>query len=157
MDVLEQVYKLYVRPYLEYGDIIYHKYDPKMCLSSTQKLEETQYSAALPVTGARMGTNRQRFYEELGWVSLYHRRWYRRLGHVFKLLQSPLPGYLFGETPPERQIGYNLRNARDYEVNVARANRFSNTYFYNYLISTICFDFSLIVEIVLYNYSKWLS
>ena len=26
-DVLDQIYKLYVRPYLDYGDIIYHKYD----------------------------------------------------------------------------------------------------------------------------------
>ena len=28
-DVLDQIYKLYVRPHLDYGDIIYHKYDPE--------------------------------------------------------------------------------------------------------------------------------
>ena len=27
-DILDQIYKLYVRPHLKYGDIIYHKYDP---------------------------------------------------------------------------------------------------------------------------------
>ena len=27
-EVLDQVYKLRVRPHLEYGDILYHKYDP---------------------------------------------------------------------------------------------------------------------------------
>ena len=26
-DVLDQIYKLYMRPHLDYGDIIYHKYD----------------------------------------------------------------------------------------------------------------------------------
>ena len=128
-----QVYKLYVRPHLDYGDIIYHKYDPQMCLSFTQKLEQTQYSAALAVSGAWRGTNRQRLYEELGWESLYHRRWYRRLCHFFKLLLSQSPGYLYNEIPPERQIGYNLRNAHDYEIHAARTNRYANTYFYNTL------------------------
>ena len=46
-DVLDQVYQLYVRPHLDYGDIIYHKYDPKMSLSFTQRLKQTQYYAAL--------------------------------------------------------------------------------------------------------------
>ncbi len=41
-DVLDQSYKLYVRPHLDYGDIIYHKYDPEMRLSFTKKLNQTQ-------------------------------------------------------------------------------------------------------------------
>ena len=51
-DALDQLYKLYVRPHLDYGDIIYHKYDPCMSLDITEILEQTQYSAALAVTGA---------------------------------------------------------------------------------------------------------
>ncbi len=78
-NVLDQVYKLYVRPHLDYGDIIYHRYDPNMRLSVTKRLEQTQYHAALAVTGAWRGTNRQKLYDELGWEDLYHRRWYRRL------------------------------------------------------------------------------
>ena len=132
-DVLDQIYKLYVRPHLDYGDIIYHKYDPEMRLTFTQRLEQTQYSAALAVTGAWRGTNRQRLYEELGWESLYHRRWYRRLCHFFNLVKSQSPSYLFDEIPPERQLNYGLRHPRDYEVQVARTNRFSNTYFHNTL------------------------
>ena len=38
-----------------------------MRLTFTQRLEQTQYSAALAVTGAWRGTNRQRLYDELGW------------------------------------------------------------------------------------------
>ena len=45
----------------------YHKYDPEMCLSFTQRLEQTQYNTALAVAGAWRDTNRQRLYEELGW------------------------------------------------------------------------------------------
>ena len=51
-DVLDQIYKLYVRPLLDYGDIIYHKYDPEYTLELTKKLESTQYSAALAVNSS---------------------------------------------------------------------------------------------------------
>ena len=37
-EVLDQMYKLYVRPHLDYGDIIYHKYDPHMVLDFTKNL-----------------------------------------------------------------------------------------------------------------------
>ena len=57
-DVLDHVYKSCVRPHLNYGDTIYHKYDLEMCLSFTQRIEQTQYSAALAVTGSWRGTNR---------------------------------------------------------------------------------------------------
>ena len=41
-EVLDQMYKLYVRPHLDYGDIIYHKYDLLMVLDFTKKLKATQ-------------------------------------------------------------------------------------------------------------------
>ena len=41
-EVFDQTYKLYVRPHLGYGDIIYYKYDPDMQLNFTQQLEQTQ-------------------------------------------------------------------------------------------------------------------
>ena len=103
---------LYVRPHLDYGDIVYHKYDPQMHLDFTQRLERTQYCAALAVTGAWRGTSRERLYQELGWEDLYHRRWYRRLCHFYTLVKSRSPKYLFSEIPPERNISYNLRNVR---------------------------------------------
>ena len=89
--------------------------------------------AALAVTGAWKGTNRQRLCEELGWESLYQRRWYRRLCHFFKLKKSHHPEYLYAELPPERQVMHNLRSARLYEQNIGRTVRFSNTYFQNIL------------------------
>ena len=43
-DVLCQMYKLYVRFHLDYGDIIYHRHDPEFKLEFTKRLESTQYS-----------------------------------------------------------------------------------------------------------------
>ena len=48
-NVLGQIYKLYVRLHLDFGDIIYHRYDPEFKLEFTKRLESTQNSAALDV------------------------------------------------------------------------------------------------------------
>ena len=61
--VPDQMYKPYVRPHLDYGDIIYH--DQNMLLS--RKLESIQYETTLPVSGGWKGTNTDRVLEELGW------------------------------------------------------------------------------------------
>ena len=132
-DVLDQVYKLYVRPHLNYGDIIFHRHDPEMILNFTQRIEQTQYSAALAVAGVWRGTNRQKLYNELGWESLYNRRWYRRLCHFFNLRKTGNPPYLFAELPTERTLHYGLRGNRDYDIPFSKTKRSSNTYFTNVL------------------------
>ena len=63
-----------MRPHLDYGDIIYHKFDPELTLKFTKKLETVQYSVALAVSGAWRETNKCKLYEELGWEYLYYRR-----------------------------------------------------------------------------------
>ena len=50
-----------------------------------EKLESIQYSVALAVKVAWMGTSRVKLYAELGWESLNLRRWYRRLVLSIKL------------------------------------------------------------------------
>ena len=96
---LDQIYKLYVRPHLDNGDIIYHKYDPEFKFDVTRGLESAQYFAALAVSGAWRGTNTEKIYEELGWEILYYRRWYRRLYHFYKLQSDQRPLYLYNEIP----------------------------------------------------------
>ena len=64
--VLDQIYKMYVRPHLDYGDIIYHS----QVKESMDILEAIQYRAALIVSGSWKGTNRAMLYAELGWESL---------------------------------------------------------------------------------------
>ena len=57
------IHKCFIRPHLEYGDIIYdHAYN----LSFYQKLESIQYNAALALTGEIRDSSRGRLYQEQG-------------------------------------------------------------------------------------------
>ena len=132
-NVLNLCYKLYVRPHLDYRYLLCHRYNQEMRLGFTQKFEQTQYSAALSVSGAWKGTNRQNPYDELGCEDLYHRRWYRSLCHFYNLRRTASLGSLFDEISPELEQSYNLRQHRVYEQNISRTTRFSHTYFQNVL------------------------
>ena len=129
-DVLDQIYKLYVRRRLDYGDI-YHKCDHEYTLQLTKKLKSTQYSAAVAVSASWGGTNTNRLLKELGWEYIYHRRWYRRPCHFYKLRNTQSPGYLSQHIPSERVVNYNLRNPDVLKQSVDKTSCFSHTYFQN--------------------------
>ena len=59
--------KCFVRPHLDYGDIIYEQ---AYNLSFHQKLESIQYNAALALTRTISGRSREKLYQELGLESL---------------------------------------------------------------------------------------
>ena len=61
------IYKSFIRPHLDYGDIIYGQ---AYNTSFHQKLELLQYNACLATTGAITGTSREKLYDELGLESL---------------------------------------------------------------------------------------
>ena len=73
---LLQINKSFVKPYLDYVEIIY---DKAFIGSVQQKLESIQYNAALIITGVIRGTSRQKIYSELGLESLQNRLWNRNL------------------------------------------------------------------------------
>ena len=85
------IYKSFVRPHLDYADIIY---DQPNNDSFCNKIESVQYNAALAMTGAIRGSSRERLYQELGLESLSERRWYRRLVYFFNIVSENLPEYL---------------------------------------------------------------
>ena len=98
---LDQIYKMHVRPHLDYCDIIFHiplirsDFDSSLTLNYQMNiLERTQYQAALAVSGTWKGTNRDKIYEELGWESLDHRRMSRRLTQFYKIMNKFTPEYL---------------------------------------------------------------
>ena len=70
------IYKSFVRPNLNYADMIY---DKTFNESLKRKIEMVQYNAALIITGAFKGTSRDKIYQELGLESLADRRWTRKL------------------------------------------------------------------------------
>ena len=85
------IYKSFVRPLLDYADIIYDKpYNE----SFKEKLETVQYNACLAITGAIRGTSRERLYRELGLETLNNRRWSRKLFFFHKIIKGFSPSYL---------------------------------------------------------------
>ena len=56
------IYKAFVRPHLDYTDIIY---DQPRNENFTQKLESVQYNAALAISGCFRATSREKLYNEL--------------------------------------------------------------------------------------------
>ena len=61
------IYKTFVRPILDYTDIIF---DKSLTEPFKDKLEMVQYNTALVITGAIKGASRDRIYRELGLESL---------------------------------------------------------------------------------------
>ena len=83
------IYKSFVRPNLDYADIIY---DKPLNESLKRKIEMVQYNAALIITGAFKGTSRDKIYQEFGLESLADRRWTRKL-FFHKIILGLLPSY----------------------------------------------------------------
>ena len=133
---LDQIYKLYVRPHPDYGDIIYDVADlnktsiftNKPSNSLMEKIESIQYQAALIVTGAWQGSSRIKLYDDLGWESLQDRRSARKLCLLYEVQKTNFPVYLDNAL---RACRYN-ENSRNFNrlllKNIpCRTNRFKST------------------------------
>ena len=104
------IYKSFIRPYLEYGDILYDKPDNE---SSQNKIEKVQYKVCLAITGAIQGTSREKLYEELGLHSLWvERRRRNKLIFFYKIVNSLPPDYLCSYLNFASQQNYPLRSAK---------------------------------------------
>ena len=57
------IYKSFIRPHLDYSDIIYDQPNNE---SFCTKIECIQYNAALAISGATKGTSQTKLYNELG-------------------------------------------------------------------------------------------
>ena len=68
------VYKFFIRPHLDYGDVINDQ--PNLSFL-TNKIESVQYNAALAAL-----TSKEKLYQELGFESLKDRRWLRQLCYL---------------------------------------------------------------------------
>ena len=60
---LLRIYKSFVQPHLDYGDLIYDNPENEALLN---KLEKVQYQTCLAITGALQGTLRESLHRELG-------------------------------------------------------------------------------------------
>ena len=90
------IYKSFIRPHLDYADIIYGKAFNK---TFHAKLESLQNNATLAVTGAIRGSPTKKIYQKLGLESLKSRRWYRKMSFLYKVFKIESPSYLFNTIP----------------------------------------------------------
>ena len=97
------IYKAFIRPHLDYGDVIYDQpHNDTLC----RMIESVQYNAALAITGTIKGSSRERLYQELGLESLSDRRCYRRLVYFFNIVSCNSPSYL-NSLLPSKQRSYD--------------------------------------------------
>ena len=82
------IYKFFIRPHLDYGDIIY---DQPLNESLSNRIKSVQYKAALAITGAIEGSSRIKLYQKLGLKHLHQRWWMRRLCLFYKVFHSKVP------------------------------------------------------------------
>jgi len=125
-DSLLTIFKAFVRPHLDYGDIIY---DYPGNATFSQKLECIQYNACLAITGCIRGTSREKLYSELGLESLADRRFCRRLSFFFKIVKGMTPQYLVEILPPRRAAFANLRSRLPIYPLEVRTERYRNSFF----------------------------
>ena len=117
--------KSFIRPYLDYGNIIY---DQVYNALFHQKLDSVQYNAALAITGTIRGTSKEKLYNELGLETLEKRRWYRKLCCFFKIFRYKCPKYLYNIIPTSVST-YNTRNTNNIPLFKVKNNSFQNSFF----------------------------
>ena len=81
-NALLTIYKSFIRPHLDYGDILYDKPSND---NFQNKMEKVQYRACLMITGGIQGTSREQLYYELGLHLLVKRCWHNKLAFFVKL------------------------------------------------------------------------
>ena len=133
---LKLLIKCLVRSHLDYCDTIYHiqasnsQINLGVTLNSLmEKVERTQYQAALAITGTWQGTNRSKLYEELGWETLSDRRWCSRILQIHKIEKYKTPSYLRDKLPPHRRPLYKFNNSNAFQEIKLKTVRYKNSFF----------------------------
>ena len=90
------IYKLFLRPHLDYGDIIYNQgYNTTF----HQKMEAVQYNAGLAITGAIKVSSKEKLYLELSLETLLTKRMFKKLCYFYKILKLKSLSYLHKLVP----------------------------------------------------------
>ena len=125
--ILLTIYKSFVRPNLDYADVI-----KPFNESCKIKIEMVQYKAALVITGAIKRTCRNRLYQELGLESLEDRRWSRRIFLFNKIIRGFLLSYLHTYHNAVSEGAYLTRSTIQNKIKPipARTKVFGNSFFH---------------------------
>ncbi len=84
------MYITFIRPILEYGDVIYDACSTE----DATKLEKVPLEIARIVTGTKFRTSSNEFYLELGWLTLKNRWQFNKLSKLFTITKNKYSPYL---------------------------------------------------------------
>ena len=107
-NALLTIYKSFIRPHLNYGDILYDKPNND---NFQNKIEKVRYWACLAITVAIQGTSTVKIYDELGLHSLAKRHWWNKFIYFYKIVNNILPYYLYSYLDFYSQENYHFRSA----------------------------------------------
>ena len=123
---LQCMYLSFIRPVMEYGDIIFDN-SPDYC---KDKLEKINIEAARIITGATKLVSLNKLYTESGFESLETRRKKHKLTEFFKIKSSMTPEYLRNLLPlqHDQQHSYPTRNSSNYILPHCRTTYHFNSF-----------------------------
>lgn len=134
-DALIKIYFAFVRPVLEYSDIVWDNCSDR----DAKLLEDIQVAAARIISGLRSNSSRSLLYDELGWDTLEVRRKIHKLVLFYKIVYGLVPQYLvelLGQCLLRvPQNSYPLRNQDNRTFQIPQAK--TTSYMESFLPSTI--------------------
>ena len=123
---LKQFYTSFIRPTLEYGNIIWDNCTKQQA----DLLESIQLDAIRIITGLRKGTSHETLYKEVGFCPLITRRKHSKLIQFFKILNNESPPYINDIVMKfnTHETGYNLRSS-NLRHPIPRTTSYQNSFF----------------------------
>ena len=115
---LETIYLTFIRPLLEYGDVIWDN-----CTQyEKNELDKIQNEAARITTGTTKLVSLDNLYKEGGWQTLHRRRQDHKITLFYKMFNQLTPVYLSSLIPQQVNAisHHNLRNSND--IHTIRSN-----------------------------------
>ena len=123
---LETLYLTFIRPLLEYGDVVFDN-----CTQyEKQELDKIQNEAARIATGTTKLVSLATLYNEICWEALELRRYNHQLTLLYKMMHNITPLYLSSLVPQSvsNLSRYNLRNSNDLQTIDARTTQYYNSF-----------------------------
>ena len=123
---LETIYTAFIRPLIEYGDIIWNNCSQY----EKDELEKIQNEAARIATGATRLVSLSTLRKEIGWESLEKRRPNHKLTLFYKMTHNLGPLYLSSLVPStvSNISHYNLRNSNNLQTIAVRTTLYYNSF-----------------------------
>ena len=122
---LQTIYFAFIRPLLEYGDVVWDN----LYQYQKDELDKIQNEVARIVTGCTKLVSIVDLNKESGWESLGERRRKHRLILFYKMVNGLAPEFLSSLVPVANRPVYNLRNTQNLQNIACRTNLYKNSFF----------------------------